>query len=238
MRIADEIESFFHVTLYNALRYLRHTCTTLEMTMFDYFDQFQFNNDRYRCGADKRNAIKYAELTESGGDDYEFIGDGYDTAGNSTHPINSVLANMLIWFRARYVKKTRKVTAIGAVVKKMALRESNKAATNQSAHGSATTDANALDNHDAFLEMLDEELQKDWPTNDKVGDQLRKRRSAQRAVSIPAPDFNAATDDGDDDQEGQGDGDEGIVNDPIAEPAAKRPRLKASRKGKVSTQRG
>ncbi|RPD55649.1 hypothetical protein L226DRAFT_449507, partial [Lentinus tigrinus ALCF2SS1-7] len=40
MEIADEIESIFHVTLYNSLCYLRHTCKSLRDTMSDYFDHF------------------------------------------------------------------------------------------------------------------------------------------------------------------------------------------------------
>lgn len=50
--IQDELESFFHVLLYIALRLLPHNCLNTEVPrlLYDYFDDYSPLQEEYRCG--------------------------------------------------------------------------------------------------------------------------------------------------------------------------------------------
>ncbi|KAI0713678.1 hypothetical protein C8Q76DRAFT_467703 [Earliella scabrosa] len=161
VRIADELESFFHVTLYNGLRYLRHSCQELQMVMFDYFDQYQFR-DRSCCGVDKRTAMRFGELRGARSERYAFKGD----QDVPKHPLNTIMAAMLLWFQARYANLLPKDDdpAISDEIRELDMEEG---VTNGSCNEESTDD---LDSHDALLKLLDTQLQQPWPKNDKVGD--------------------------------------------------------------------
>ncbi|RDX52928.1 hypothetical protein OH76DRAFT_1497539 [Lentinus brumalis] len=96
---ADELEAFFYVILYNALRYLRHTCPNVQLTMFDYFDAYDFVDGQYRCGGHKRSSMQNGTLPQTGGHLIYWIDDAGKLLG---HPFNHVIVTMLRWFRARY----------------------------------------------------------------------------------------------------------------------------------------
>ncbi|KAI0806739.1 hypothetical protein C8Q74DRAFT_1442726 [Fomes fomentarius] len=202
VRIADEIESFFHVSLYNALRYLRHNCPHLQIAMFDYFDQFGLEEQRYCCGDTKRNAMRFALMRTSGGRPYHF----FDDSGSSGHPINSIFGVMLNWFKARYIK-VRPGGADSAI-------EQYVDDDDIAVPGPSRRYDKMLENHDAFLSLLDEKLKLDWPVNDKAGDQLAKAKASSgsqsvaqsRSGPVPAPNFEGGS--------GSEDGDDGEVRRP------------------------
>ncbi|KAH9889453.1 hypothetical protein C8Q73DRAFT_159451 [Cubamyces lactineus] len=50
IEIADELESFFHVLLYCAIRFLPHTCDDVSRFMYDFFDRGEtVGRSRYTC---------------------------------------------------------------------------------------------------------------------------------------------------------------------------------------------
>ena len=179
--------------------------------MFDYFDQFQFQ-DRYCCGLDKRNAMRLGELRGSKSKRYAFKGD----EDVPKTPLNAILAAMLLWFQARYVKLLPNDDDPDISDE---MRKIHKRADVDDSHSEES--AGSLDSHDALLKLLEAQLQRPWPKNDKVGDQLEMARSTH-VQTIPAPNFNAEASDGDDDQ----------GKNAEAGPAAKRARLNGDRKGK------
>ncbi|OSD00245.1 hypothetical protein PYCCODRAFT_1371632 [Trametes coccinea BRFM310] len=64
VEIADELESFLHVMIYCAIRYLPHTCADVGEFMYQFFDDgIRRGEAEYKCGALKRLVIKSGELT-------------------------------------------------------------------------------------------------------------------------------------------------------------------------------
>ncbi|KAI0688438.1 hypothetical protein C8T65DRAFT_119812 [Cerioporus squamosus] len=156
VRTADDVEAFFHVSLYMGLRYMRNNCNNLQMTMtmFDYFDNYSYDaeQERYLCGLHKQVSMTNGRLQDAGKKRFSFLDDD-GKPGN--HPIDAIFDVMLEWFRERYDALTR----IPAPGKKL-----------------------RVDDHTALLQLLDSKLDDPppgggkaavWPENDKVGDQLK-----------------------------------------------------------------
>ncbi|KAI0806764.1 hypothetical protein C8Q74DRAFT_1341797 [Fomes fomentarius] len=189
--IADEIEAFHHVSLYNSLRYLSHTCTDsegLHLTMFHFFDDYSIRDGSFRCGSHKRDTMRMGGVLQSAaGHPIEFF---YETGNyDSYHPINLVFRTMLKWFKARYIK-IRPRSVLKVTQEKWAIKVAEEMQLMQ-AEGSNVVDK--LDDHDALLSLLNESLEQDWPVNDKVGDQLAT--GSAYVQSMPASDFYAGASD-------------------------------------------
>ncbi|KAI9058431.1 hypothetical protein FKP32DRAFT_1582064, partial [Trametes sanguinea] len=58
IEISDELESFFYVTLYYAVRYLESNCSDVGAFIEDFFDTYGLQNDAYKCGATKATAMQ------------------------------------------------------------------------------------------------------------------------------------------------------------------------------------
>ncbi|PIL32447.1 hypothetical protein GSI_05149 [Ganoderma sinense ZZ0214-1] len=94
--IADEVESFFHVLLYYALRYIKTAnCGGLSVANFldRYFDLYSFENNMYTCGDTKRMAIKQGEIC---------VG-STNIPIRFENPLDNLFDQMLSWFKARYI---------------------------------------------------------------------------------------------------------------------------------------
>ena len=63
--IEDELESFFHVLLYYAIRFLPHNLGDNHVGQFlhDYFDAYTPNVLGYRCGRAKLEAMQYGSIS-------------------------------------------------------------------------------------------------------------------------------------------------------------------------------
>ncbi|KAI0707486.1 hypothetical protein C8T65DRAFT_781158 [Cerioporus squamosus] len=92
VEICDELESFFYVILYHAVRYLKSNFigTTVADYIDEFFDQYGFFNDEYVCGQLKLNTIEQGRLVFQ---------------GSSLHfdapAVNTFLTRLLSWFKAR-----------------------------------------------------------------------------------------------------------------------------------------
>ncbi|KAI0359597.1 hypothetical protein OH77DRAFT_1040392 [Trametes cingulata] len=121
--VQDEMESFFHLLLYLAIRYLPHNCTDVGDFMHRYFDGFlQDREDQeYTCGETKYTAMTKGELTVKH-DKLLFLrrelsqrpshqSTSTSVEGTSSqpgddlpclHPINSLFDTLLTWLKAHY----------------------------------------------------------------------------------------------------------------------------------------
>ena len=93
--IPDELESFFHVLLYYALRYVKSAnASGLAIANFleAYYDVYGFEDGAYVCGAQKRLTIEMGRIQVSSGTDLHF-----------DNPLDDLFANLLSWFKARYI---------------------------------------------------------------------------------------------------------------------------------------
>ncbi|KAI8983168.1 hypothetical protein BD414DRAFT_508316 [Trametes punicea] len=93
IEIPDELESFFHVILYYAIRYLRSNCPDVGAFIEDFFDTYTVVNGAYKCGLKKSTTMKgVAPLTVST--------DGPELRFDS--PLDAFLSKVLQWFKAHY----------------------------------------------------------------------------------------------------------------------------------------
>lgn len=160
VRTADELEAFFHVSLYMGLRYMLHNCNNVQMTMHDHFDDYKYapSRNRYFCGTDKYYSMLGGRLWDVNHKTYHFLDDD-GKPGN--HPIGEIFAVMLKWFKKRY-------EALEQVP--------------------ANTESLPLDDHTALLQLLDSKLDDPppgekatiWPEKDKVEDQLKPTKKHGR----------------------------------------------------------
>ena len=111
--IADELESFLHVTIFLAIRFVRSTYTSYMVHDFvrTYFDDAQHGEDgRYICSETKISTIEHAKL-RIGNKPIVFL-TGKETFGERgqllkgddqpRHPFNLLLHHLLKLFQARY----------------------------------------------------------------------------------------------------------------------------------------
>ncbi|RDX50657.1 hypothetical protein OH76DRAFT_1380067 [Lentinus brumalis] len=94
VEISDELEAFFYVLLYHAIRYLRSTLTgdTAATYLDEFFDQYILVDETYRCGARKLNAIETGKLMVTKSLELRF----------DKH-LDDLVATLLRWFQANYL---------------------------------------------------------------------------------------------------------------------------------------
>ena len=96
VRIADELESFFHVLLYHAARYLPSNCDDHVIASYidKYFDTYESDVDGfvYVCSDKKASTIKTGKLAVNNGTVLKF-----------SSPMDDLFSEVLAWFRARYL---------------------------------------------------------------------------------------------------------------------------------------
>ncbi|KAI0641680.1 hypothetical protein C8Q79DRAFT_1014107 [Trametes meyenii] len=90
----DELESFFHVTLYYAIRYLRSDCPDVGTFIEDYFDSYVVTDNKYYCGSLKNAVVaeKGRLLRSTATKD----GVWFDS------PLDQFFRSTLVWFKAHY----------------------------------------------------------------------------------------------------------------------------------------
>ena len=122
IEIADDLESFFHVLIYYAIRYLPHNLPdkAVGRFLYNYFDDYADGVSGFTCGPAKYYAMKTGVIdltliTERTRDDQgkkiqplEFFMNQPTTPGDVTdlnqHPINTLVAELLAAFQALYAQ--------------------------------------------------------------------------------------------------------------------------------------
>ena len=108
--IEDEIEAFFHVLLYHAIRFLPHNIKPecVPQFLIDYFDTCcVIKDDEYGCGMTKRAAIVHGVITLAPGrrtDTSETLNFLHPVDKGTAHPINPLIRRLLISFEAAYAR--------------------------------------------------------------------------------------------------------------------------------------
>ncbi|KAI0916047.1 hypothetical protein AcW1_009422 [Taiwanofungus camphoratus] len=199
--IQDELESFFHVLLYNGVRFLRHNCTDVGEFMHEFFDAAALQDGRYTCGERKWTAVRYGEVTS--GRKCEKLVFKDDDDGDE-HPLNNILKILLQWFRAYYAvliadgrvkspsfdvkfqvpEKQNREPVKGPKLRKFSLDWAG-ADNGHNADGGRNLDvheqetlswhrstATCLQSGHLMYKEMASALSKEWPAKDKVDDQL------------------------------------------------------------------
>ncbi len=199
VEICDELEAFFYVLLYHAARYLRSNLEPITLANYldAFFDQYSLTDDGYQCGTQKRAAIATGRLTVKAGVDLKF-----DEPMNhlictllswfkSHHVVTEYNR------RLEQEQKTEKTQAQmpapapppsdGASNTKFKFSWTRAAEMDLPGQGSAKTlaprtqgapndsdwdDWENVRTHRPIVELFEELLAKDWPTDDKEGDRI------------------------------------------------------------------
>ncbi|KAI0641260.1 hypothetical protein C8Q79DRAFT_332139 [Trametes meyenii] len=114
IEIEDELESFFHVLLFFAIRFLHHNCVLVGPFMHKYFDDYDIGDGKYVCGPKKASCMKNGAITLRSGT--KAVPDvaltfcwpslkstaGLDDAASPSHPLNYIFSTILGWIKSHY----------------------------------------------------------------------------------------------------------------------------------------
>ncbi|EIW53024.1 uncharacterized protein TRAVEDRAFT_75206 [Trametes versicolor FP-101664 SS1] len=89
---SDELESFFHVILYYAVRYLVSNCSDAGNFIENFFESYSLVNKKYLCGKTKRSAMYSGKL----------VLDDTDSSLKFSSPLDWFLLRLLALFKAHY----------------------------------------------------------------------------------------------------------------------------------------
>lgn len=111
LTVQDELESFFHVLLYYAIRFLPHNIRPIDVAHFlvSYFDS-GYKYDEFICGTKKFTAMTSGTIdvrqdTKTVAYTLQFYWSKPsvdDSSQPKPHPIHEIITTMLSWFKAYY----------------------------------------------------------------------------------------------------------------------------------------
>ena len=124
IEVSDELESLFHVLVYESCKYLQSTCQDVEGFISMYFnDSWRDRNLRFYCGQMKRAAMKMGLIYQPNGVPLIFLlprarhllssPEAQATENESTvpddprHPIQTIIDGLMQLFKAHYVDHQR-----------------------------------------------------------------------------------------------------------------------------------
>ncbi|KAI0660068.1 hypothetical protein C8Q70DRAFT_1132735 [Cubamyces menziesii] len=162
VEIADELESFFHVILYNAVRYLASNCTNAGAFIEDFFDTYKEEDGQLFCGDRKETAIK-----EKG---RILLPSNIPLRFNP--PIDGFMDTVLKWFKARYTVYTYRKYQLEGHAERSGPSNPVVVSSEESEPTTQLWDTSLCDagassdpDIDPFLDMEPEELQPAKPTD-------------------------------------------------------------------------
>ena len=195
--IPDEMESFFHVTLWHAVKYLPHNCEDLDSFMSDFFDGVRFYNGRSLCGLTKLMAMKEGIITLYNSietSDSQLV---FRKTPEETHPMMGFIETSLTLFKDYYL-----ATAQSGSIKSHHLGISDVAQVSSPSHpiakqvigantlskptSAATSPSpqqptHLLHDHEAVKKTFSYWLGQEWPDDDKTSDQLQPNYDPSKA---------------------------------------------------------
>ncbi|KAI0666767.1 hypothetical protein C8Q78DRAFT_1056817 [Trametes maxima] len=99
IEVADELESFFHVMLFYAVRFLRNNLPSVAQFVIEYFNTFQMgSNGGLICSGLKRTTLRLGILEGFSTATLQFLKRG----GQEGNPVNALIAKLLYLFKGRY----------------------------------------------------------------------------------------------------------------------------------------
>ncbi|KAI9065679.1 hypothetical protein FKP32DRAFT_1623592 [Trametes sanguinea] len=159
VEIPDELESFLHVLLYYAVRYLNSNCGDAAAFLEGHFDAYTFKDGIYTCGQAKENAVKDARLEVS-----------RKVALKFGSPLDRVFKTLLSWFKAHYAVQDYKnmqleaakalgLSTISKVAAEDLTTESDSPVPEEAEEAASDKDAGALESVEEI--WPDEELEEE-----------------------------------------------------------------------------
>ncbi|KAI0738024.1 hypothetical protein C8Q80DRAFT_1263151 [Daedaleopsis nitida] len=180
LRVADDLESFFYVILYNSMRYFDNTLGSVSYCMSTFFDSFTVDDNTYKCGESKRSALRIGQICLQWGATFT-VHDKTDK--ERAHHLNDIIEDLLSWFQARYLlidqdlaPASKKASSLNP---DLALddeyeqeRKRKKQMLLQRRRDELKELESNITSHGAVWRLLSAVLRTAWPEDDKVGDRL------------------------------------------------------------------
>ena len=177
LEVADELESFFYVLVYGAVRFLHSTCPASRVQLFfdGFFDHDYVDDVGWAVSMWKRYALEHARIfVPPDADELRFIAGPSTTESNT--PINGLVEELLSWFHARFVER---FGHDGARLDERHFIPMEHPPDIEKDPRLARLDVKALArklaDHSAILELFERALAEHWPENDRVGDRLESK---------------------------------------------------------------
>ncbi|KAI9066936.1 hypothetical protein FKP32DRAFT_319262 [Trametes sanguinea] len=181
--VADELESFFHVLLFYAIRLLHHNVPNARFFVATYFDSYSPRDDgTWNASNVKWIAMHGGMIEMSGTGSLLFYRDKSLSKSARHKPLNALISNLLRCFKARYaVLRWEDEKAADSVLAHSATNsDAEDALATDSADGDVSSEdinlAKTLDTHRRTLSIFAEALrhEDEWPTNDVVVDRMKE----------------------------------------------------------------
>ncbi|GBE82916.1 hypothetical protein SCP_0413030 [Sparassis crispa] len=111
IEIPDELEAFFNVFLYVAVRYTPTNWLSVASFMGEYFDGIDTLSEtqEYKCGRMKRAAMANGSIKRS---DKLLLFVNPESSG--VHPFNVIMGQILFWLKARYTLASSSMRQLGS----------------------------------------------------------------------------------------------------------------------------
>ena len=138
--VSDELEAFFYVLLYYAIRYLHSNCPDVPNWIEDFFDSYTLEAGEYRCGSKKKEAMQFTgTLALNSGSPAQLL--------KFNSPMDGILSTLLERFHAHYRVEAHNAARLTAAQ----LRSSIK---NLSIPSPIQSDSESSDDDDFFVSDL------------------------------------------------------------------------------------
>ncbi|TBU41075.1 hypothetical protein BD309DRAFT_301260 [Dichomitus squalens] len=187
LEIADELESFFYVLIYAAVRLLHSSCSDVESFLAGFFDRDYIDGVGWAVSTWKRYLLDRMVLVgPPSGEKLFFYGDPADSTHERTvTPLNALLFDWLKWCNSRFYARFSVNGRLVLLDDRHFIPMDNPpvfqyrrliSKSQKRAH------APKFDNHNAVLELLEAKLREEWPRFDLAGD-----RCESETYSAPTP---------------------------------------------------
>ncbi|KAI0707489.1 hypothetical protein C8T65DRAFT_740413 [Cerioporus squamosus] len=174
VEICDEMESFFYILLYFAVRYLRSPCSDHTVANFldRFFDQYSFADGRWVCGSKKLNTIATGNLSMAYTVPLTFDGN---------LNMDRVIGTLLSWFKAHHAVWRHRLCQQELERSGSVAASRHDESTPPSVSPFPVSEPSAHDrklasqvvtHHDMVRFLTEMEGLPGWPTDDKVGDRI------------------------------------------------------------------
>lgn len=186
MDIPDDLESLFYVMLWHAIKYLPHNCANVGGLLYKLFDEAEWNGSKCAGGTNKRLAMADGCIFFTGADGKPVkLSFHLKTDPRNPHLINDIIQGIISLFGQYYKRKGDTTTSIVNPALSDFLAEIGAASMNQETLMQLRRRAN----HDYFERLFNiylDNLQAQWPRNDKIADQVPKNYEYDRNQKYPA----------------------------------------------------
>ena len=189
--IPDDLESFFHVLLWHAVRFLPHNCKNVGAFMSSFFDGAEYCDGDFASGSHKTWAMEngriYTKNNTTRNAKIPLLAFYIDKESQETHPLQRVIDQILITFKEYYATLNLENDTVKKDPSFEAVLSRPSGSNEPAAIDTSTT--SAVKTHQTMRIIYDfffERERVSWPENEVTEDQLPENYDHARAQNYPS----------------------------------------------------